>query len=281
VKSIGGVLTGQFLAYVIDIERFPTVAKLWKWLGWAVVDGRAERRVKGQKASFNPRGKAITWKMGSQIVMQGTRTRSVYFRLYLKFFDEYLERARRVWVRVRGADAVKKVLGMIVSMGGEVLQEESGADVWRGLVRFTDSVKPLDNLQKFLNAIKRVKVGRVEVEPLLRNPTLAHVRAMALRKMIKILLEHIWHVWRVLKGLPVGAPYVIERLNHKDFIPPLVDDPKNPIWCEGKYCHNCPLSKVCNPMYVREMLARLEKKIEEVRRMRQLMKMQVGGGANE
>jgi len=52
-RGIGPTLAGVILAE-IDISRSETVSQLWSYCGLAVVDGKSQRRVKGQKANFNP-----------------------------------------------------------------------------------------------------------------------------------------------------------------------------------------------------------------------------------
>lgn len=52
--------------------------------------------------------------------------------------------------------------------------------------------------------------------------SLKHLDNMAVRKMIKLWLAHLWEVTRRKQGLPVRASYVVEKLGHH-YIPPLVD----------------------------------------------------------
>ena len=48
----------------------------------------------------------------------------------------------------------------------------------------------------------------------------SHVHRMAMRKVAKIFLQHIWVVWRTYEGLPISEPYVQAILKHTDIIPP-------------------------------------------------------------
>lgn len=53
-RGVGPTMAGVILAE-IDISRSETVSQLWAYCGLAVApDGRAQRRVKGQKANYNP-----------------------------------------------------------------------------------------------------------------------------------------------------------------------------------------------------------------------------------
>lgn len=41
-----------------------------------------------------------------------------------------------------------------------------------------------------------------------------HIDAMARRYAVKMFLSHLWEKWRELEGLPIRAPYVIDKLGH-------------------------------------------------------------------
>lgn len=43
---------------------------------------------------------------------------------------------------------------------------------------------------------------------------LIHAHKMAMRKMTKLFLAHLYEVWRTLEGLPTREPYVFENLGH-------------------------------------------------------------------
>ncbi len=45
-----------------------------------------------------------------------------------------------------------------------------------------------------------------------------HIHLMAIRKMVKIFLQHYWIMTRTLSKLPVSKPYVQEKLKHKHII---------------------------------------------------------------
>lgn len=44
--------------------------------------------------------------------------------------------------------------------------------------------------------------------------TAKHIHNMALRRMIKLFLSHLWEKWREAEGLPGGTPYALERLGY-------------------------------------------------------------------
>jgi len=47
-----------------------------------------------------------------------------------------------------------------------------------------------------------------------------HIHNMALRKMVKLFLAHLWVEWRRGAGLPVSGPYVEDKLGHEHIIEP-------------------------------------------------------------
>jgi len=49
---------------------------------------------------------------------------------------------------------------------------------------------------------------------------LGHVDMMAMRKMIKLFLAHLWLKWREAEGLPITEPYSMGIQGHSDFISP-------------------------------------------------------------
>jgi hypothetical protein len=49
---------------------------------------------------------------------------------------------------------------------------------------------------------------------------LGHVDMMAMRKMIKLFLSHLWLKWREAEGLPVASPYAHAIQGHSDYRSP-------------------------------------------------------------
>jgi ribosomal protein L37AE/L43A len=91
IRGMGeGGLAAQLLAQIDDIASFTTVSKLWRFCGYAVIDGQIERGVKGEKSHYNRRLKSICWQIAQQFVRQQT---SIYVDIY---YDEK-ERQRRLY----------------------------------------------------------------------------------------------------------------------------------------------------------------------------------------
>jgi len=141
VKGIGPLLAAQIISQ-IDITKADTVSSLWKYAGYGVTDGKADRPRKGQKLTYNKHLKTIFYKVGVQFL----RNDSPY-RLYYDKAKEYYQANRTDW-------------------------------------------------------------------------TAGHIHNASLRKMIKLFISHLWHVWRELEGLPTRLLYVQEKLGHDHIITP-------------------------------------------------------------
>lgn len=73
IKGLGaGGEAAKLLAQIDDVGNFDTVSKLWRFAGYAVMDGKAERRTSGEKAHYNARLKAICYMIADQFIRQQT-----------------------------------------------------------------------------------------------------------------------------------------------------------------------------------------------------------------
>jgi hypothetical protein len=77
VKGIGPLLAAQLIA-LIDVERSTTVSQLWRHAGLAVINGRAERMVKGEKAHYSNRLKRLLHVVVVSLLRQESPYRQVY-----------------------------------------------------------------------------------------------------------------------------------------------------------------------------------------------------------
>lgn len=77
VKGIGPTIAAELYA-MIDIERADTVSALWRYCGMGVVEGKAERRVKGDKLHYNADLKVVMFKIGKSFMMTGSPYKRVY-----------------------------------------------------------------------------------------------------------------------------------------------------------------------------------------------------------
>jgi len=73
IRGLGeGSLAAQLLAQIDDIERFDNISKLWRFSGYAVIDGKREWNKGGEKAHYNSLLKSIVYLIGDQFVKQRT-----------------------------------------------------------------------------------------------------------------------------------------------------------------------------------------------------------------
>jgi len=78
IRGIGPILTAGLIAVIRDPARFSNPSKVWKYFGLDVVDGKARRRKKGEKLTWNPFAKVLAWKIGEAFVKQGKFFREMY-----------------------------------------------------------------------------------------------------------------------------------------------------------------------------------------------------------
>lgn len=91
IKGLGqGSLAAQLIAQVDDIAKFATISKLWRFSGYAVIDGKAERNQKGEKSKFNRRLKSIIWLIGDQFIRHQTPG-------YVDIYYEEKKRLREIY----------------------------------------------------------------------------------------------------------------------------------------------------------------------------------------
>jgi hypothetical protein len=71
----------QLLGEAGEFTRYLTVAKLWKRMGVAVINGERQRRVTGEAAllhGYAPERRAILWNIGDALIKKANRYREVY-----------------------------------------------------------------------------------------------------------------------------------------------------------------------------------------------------------
>jgi len=77
VRGVGPLLAVK-VAAMIDIHRAETVSALWRYAGYAVMDGERERPVKGEKRHYNARLKTACYLIGTSFLKTGSPYRQVY-----------------------------------------------------------------------------------------------------------------------------------------------------------------------------------------------------------
>lgn len=95
VKGVGPMLAAQLIA-LIDIERANTVSALWRYAGYAVINGQRERPTKGEKLHYNARLKKVCFLLAESFLKSNSPYRAVY--------DDgraYYEANRPEWTKAR------------------------------------------------------------------------------------------------------------------------------------------------------------------------------------
>jgi hypothetical protein len=105
VRGVGPTLAAKIIALIGDIAQFDTVSKLWRFAGYAVVDGRAERLQAGEKAHYSIRLKTTCYLLGTSFLRLGSPYREVYDRAK----ERYMQ-ARPDWTPLHRHLAAQRVM---------------------------------------------------------------------------------------------------------------------------------------------------------------------------
>lgn len=106
VKGIGKENIGKVVGQV-DIERATTISALWKFAGFSVENGKAPKRAKGEKLSYNSQLRSMCWRLGSSLL----RARGKFYNYYLAQKDAYIQRYENQGRTIVPATALPKVDG--------------------------------------------------------------------------------------------------------------------------------------------------------------------------
>lgn len=97
VRGIGPRLSGLLVANIGDIAKFPNVAKLWAYAGLHVVDGRAAKRAKGEKANWNAELKTTAWKIAGSFLKAGGPYKQMYDTYRVRLVEREVTKGNIVW----------------------------------------------------------------------------------------------------------------------------------------------------------------------------------------
>lgn len=185
VKGVGRENIGKVVAQ-IDIEKAEYISSLWKFCGYAVVDGHAPKKVKGSKLEYNSQLRSMCWRLGTSLM----KARGKFYDYYLKEKEKYQEKYTNQGIKImptpKGrfcpncAKEVKLKAGKYCpTCGGPLAHKEEKGVIFEG-----------------------------------------HLHNMALRKCIKMFLSCLWLSWREAEGLPITNPYAIDKLGHNHLFKP-------------------------------------------------------------
>ena len=105
VRGVGPTLAAKTVALIGDIGRFDTVSKLWRFAGYAVVEGKAERRRAGEKAHYCGRLKVTCYLLGTSFLRLGSPYREVYDRAKERYAQTHPE-----WTPLHRHRAAQRVM---------------------------------------------------------------------------------------------------------------------------------------------------------------------------
>jgi len=218
IRGVGNENIGKVVG-LIDVEKANTISSLWKFSGRAPEDGKAPKRQKGKKLSYNSQLRSMTWRLGVSILKSGLRQQcnkcghlfgsqheecpkcsSTEFHQVAtsKFAACYLREKEKYYQRF-----TNEGLKIMPTPQGRVCPE-CGMEVKKKATKYC----PVCNIL----LTKKGEPEGVKFE--------GHLHNMALVKMIKLFLACLWLVWREAEGLPMTKPYAIDKLGHNSFIDP-------------------------------------------------------------
>jgi hypothetical protein len=220
VRGIGPNLAAKLLALVDDVGKFDTISKLSRHSGhgiypyWVDAEGTPKAPRDGWKARKGRKGE---WTLYGRLVEPGTPgARPVQAR------DGKAERVN-VWTVAEPepgwtlAEIPDRNIEGWVSPQNKALKSV----LWQCGDQFVrQRAEPYRGIYDQDKARLRIE----HPEPESRNGkkvwTDGHLHNMAMRKMRKIFLQHLWLVWRESEGLPVSKPWIIAVGGHADYVPP-------------------------------------------------------------
>jgi hypothetical protein len=117
VKGVGPVLAAKVLGLIGDIGPAETVSKLWRFAGYAVIDGARERPTKGEKLHYNARLKTVCYLVSASFLKCNSPYRTLVYDparvQYLQRFTGQTETwCQRLLATVRDGDGPQKTEAM-------------------------------------------------------------------------------------------------------------------------------------------------------------------------
>lgn len=190
-KGIGPRL-GGVLVSSIEIDKAAYVSQLWRFCGLAVdaKRGTAERRVKGEKAHFDPWLKSkLTMILGDCLMRSNSPWR--------KFYDNYKHRKQ--------SQTVDEC--MLCNGSGRIKIRTKGK---RG-----KACEQIEAASKSSEDAKECPNCKGTGGPTQWGKSDKHRHMAALRYMNKMFLAQLWEEWRKLENLPTRVSYAEEYLGKK------------------------------------------------------------------
>ena len=192
IKGVSAVLSANLIKEFGYCEKYKHSSSLWRACGLDVEDGEAPKRVRGKKTRYNPRLRTMAWKIADSFRKQRT---PVYRDIYDAEKEEQIRRMENSRCKYCGKRTV------------DHYKKPNSREYY-----CTKEMKQQVTLKDFTIAGKNTAPGATPPW----TPLHAELRAM--RKAVKIFLEHYWVASRELTGQPTESPWIIEHGHHSDYI---------------------------------------------------------------
>lgn len=145
IKGIGKGLAAKLVS-AIDIEEADTVSALWRYAGYAVIDGEREKPTKGEKLHYNSRLKSTCYLCATSFLKCNSPYRKIYDSA-----REYYEANHSDWTKGHQHNAaMRKMIKIFLSHLWEQWRELEGLPI-----RDAYSFEKLGHTHKF----ERVEFG--------------------------------------------------------------------------------------------------------------------------
>jgi hypothetical protein len=189
VRGIGAVLAAKLMAKIGDCSRYEHVSSLWRHFGFHLVCPKCVEKVEGKTIPLlvNADGKCSV--CGSPGV--GPKRK-----------------------KGQGIDYDSRLRSLAWNIGNSLVKQRSPVyyEIYkREKARQLERVYPQGELA-------RIYGDPYKAEDV--NLKLIHAHNRALRKMVKIFLQHCWIISRREAGLPLTDPYAKGKLGHQDIVTP-------------------------------------------------------------
>jgi hypothetical protein len=110
VKGVGNMLAAKMIS-MIDITKADTPSALWRYCGYAVIDGERERPTKGEKLHYNSRLKSTLYVVGGSFLKSNSPYRAIYDSA-----KEYYQANREDWTKLHIHNAsLRKMIKMFLA----------------------------------------------------------------------------------------------------------------------------------------------------------------------
>lgn len=222
-KGLSHDLAGQLIGTIIDIEKFSNISKLWAYFGLAVVevcqtckkryyppmertakilhiaqrlmDAYEAKTVKDGQTGFDAKAKAMVCTCEKPVIRRTTQ------KAKEGVLSDWNPRAKSLAYKV-GTQFIKQ------------------GDFYRKLYdQFKAEYEQRPDLKAEVES-KKGKRTKGENGSVVETSGTSHIHRMAMRRVEKVFLAHLWLVWRGFEGLPMSKPFVIDQMKHADFIEP-------------------------------------------------------------